>query len=58
MTREEGISLAAEYDHVQPRSLDTYLKNLKMTEDELLKIIEPIRDKTIWEKKEDSSWQL
>lgn len=58
MTREEGISLAAEYDHVRPRSLDIYLKNLKMTEDELLKIIEPMRDKTIWEKKEDGSLQL
>ena len=34
MTREEGIEMVRRYDHVRPRSLDTYLEFLQITEAE------------------------
>lgn len=57
MTREEGIELVREYDHVRPRSLDVYLDFLDVTEDEFEASIENMRDPLIWEKK-DGVWQV
>lgn len=51
MTREEGIAMAEKYDDVRPDSLDTYLNFLDMTEEEFEAAIEPMRDESIWEKK-------
>ena len=55
MTREEGIELVRRYDAVRPRTLDTYLKFLGITEEEFLAWIEPMRDGQIWQKSK-SGW--
>jgi N-acetyl sugar amidotransferase len=58
MTREEGIELVKQYDHVRPRTLDTYLKFLQIDEEEFLYWIEPMRDPEIWEKDKSGKWIL
>ncbi len=58
MTREEGISMVAKYDHVRPKDLDIYLRFIGMTEKEFLDSIEHLRDRRIWEKTEDGSWKI
>jgi N-acetyl sugar amidotransferase len=56
LTREEGIELVKQYDHVRPRTLDTYLKFLQITEQEFLGWVEPMRDLDIWEKNARGEW--
>lgn len=56
MTREEGIQLVRLYDQVRPRTLDTYLKFMQITEEEFLSYIEPMRDQNIWEKDGSGHW--
>ena len=56
ITREEGIKLVKKYDHQRPEDLNVFLKEMNMTEDELMKIIEPFRDPNVWEKRGDGSW--
>jgi len=58
MTREEGIELVEKYDSVKPSSLNFYLDFLDYTEDELIEMIEPMRDETIWSKNNDGTWQV
>ena len=50
MTREEGIEMVRQYDHVRPKSLDVYLKFLGMTEAEFEGALERMRDHSIWER--------
>ncbi|WP_449245820.1 N-acetyl sugar amidotransferase [Desulfobacca acetoxidans] len=56
MSREEGIEMVKQYDHVRPRTLDTYLKFLEITEAEFYDWIEPMRDLDIWEKNDQGKW--
>jgi len=56
MTREEGVEMVRRYDHVRPRTLDTYLKFLGLTEEEFYDWIEPLRDLDIWEKNARGEW--
>jgi N-acetyl sugar amidotransferase len=56
MTREEGIEQVRLYDHVRPRTLETYLKFLQITEQEFLDWVEPMRDLEIWEKQPNGEW--
>lgn len=58
MTREEAIDMVKRYDSVRPRSLDTYLKFLGMTEKEFEEAIEPMRDSSIWELGPDGTWYI
>ena len=57
LTREQGAELVARYDHVRPSDVDLFLKAVGMTEDELLALVEPMRDPAIWKKEPDGSWQ-
>ena len=57
MTREEGIEMVRQYDHVRPRSLDVYLEFLQMTEAEFEASIERMRDPAIWEREGAGHWQ-
>lgn len=50
MTREEGIEMVKQYDSVEPSSLQIYLDFLELTKDEFYRIVEPMKDKNIWEK--------
>jgi len=56
MTREEGIELVRAYDHVRPRTLDLYLEFLGLTEDEFERAVEPMRDRSIWERDAGGRW--
>ena len=53
MTREEGIRMVMKHDSVRPRDMDIFLNNTGIKEAELLKMIEPMRDLTIWQKNGD-----
>ena len=44
------------YDHVRPRTLDTYLNFLGISEREFYDWIEPMRDPDIWEKNPRGEW--
>lgn len=58
MTRERGIDMVAKYDHVRPKDMDVFLRNVKMTEQELLALVEPMRDPSIWRKSPDGRWDV
>lgn len=58
LTREEGIDVVREYDHVRPGSLDTYLRFLEMTEDEFEAALESMRDPAIWTRGADGRWRV
>lgn len=56
MTREEGIEMVMKHDPVRPRDMDIFLKNTGMTEEELLKMVEPMRDPMVWERDQQGEW--
>ena len=57
MTREEGIEMVRQYDHVRPRSLDSYLTFLNMSEAEFIAAVDPMRDASIWTQVPDGEWR-
>lgn len=57
MTREDAIELVAKHDHVRPSDMDIFLKAVGMREQELLDMIEPLRDPSIWEKDANGVWR-
>lgn len=58
MTREEGIEMVKQYDATRPRTLETYLKFLQVTEEEFFSWVDPMRDESIWEKDSNGQWQV
>lgn len=58
MTREEGIELVREYDHVQPSTLDIYLDFMKISKETFFDWIAPMRDQEIWEKDSSDQWKV
>ena len=58
MTREEGMEQVKRYDAREPRTLFLYCDFMGITIDEFYKILEPMRDPSIWHKTSDGSWQL
>jgi N-acetyl sugar amidotransferase len=57
MSRERAIDMVAKYDHVRPSDMDVFLDAVGMTEDELLALIEPMRDPSIWQKDPKGTWR-
>ena len=57
MTRDEGIEMVRQYDHVRPSTLDTYLKFLRLSEKEFEAAVESQRDPSVWEKTPDGEWR-
>lgn len=57
MTREQGIDMVMRYDAVRPSDMDIFLQVNQMTENELLTLIEPMRDKSIWQQTSDGQWE-
>ena len=45
------------HDPVRPPDMDIFLRHAGMTEQELLDMIEPMRDPAIWEKGADGIWR-
>jgi len=58
LTRKEGIDLVKNYDPKRPKDLDLILNYLGITEEEMLKYIEPMRDKNAWKKNSKGEWEL
>jgi len=57
MTRDEGIELVKQFDHVRPSDMDIFLKEAEMTEAEFLDAITHLRDPSIWKQGPDGSWE-
>ena len=57
MTREQGIELILRHDPVRPPDIDIFLNAVGMDEDELLAIVEPMRDPAIWRKEGGGQWR-
>ena len=57
MTREQGIELVMKHDPVRPPDLDIFLRAAEMTEQELLDMVEPMRDPAIWQKDSGGVWR-
>ena len=56
MTREQGVEMVRQYDHVKPRKdLDRWLKYVNMTEDEFDSVCDTFRDPRVW-RVEDGQW--
>jgi N-acetyl sugar amidotransferase len=57
MTREEGIKMVRNYDHVKPRrDLERWLRYVDMTEEEFDRIADTFRDSRVWDKDEKQNW--
>lgn len=57
MTREEGIQLVREYDHVKPRDLLRWLDYVDMSETEFDRIADTFRDPRVWHWNESGVWE-
>ncbi len=57
MSREQGIDMVKQYDPIEPKTLETYLKFLDLSKAAFYQMIEPMRDPLIWEKKK-GQWQV
>lgn len=58
MTREQGIEMVMKHDHVRPYDFDLFLEKSGMTEPEVLALIEPMRDPSIWVKDSSDVWYV
>ena len=56
LTREEGIELVRQYDAKEPSTLGTYCEFLGITENDFYTLVEPMRDKSVWEKTAGGFW--
>jgi N-acetyl sugar amidotransferase len=54
MSRDQGIDMVMEYDHVRPYDIDLFLDKAEMSENELMALIEPMRDPAIWSRRNDA----
>lgn len=57
MTREQGIEMVKKYDHVRPYDMDLFLSAAEMTEQQLLDLVEPMRDLSIWARDASGAWR-
>jgi hypothetical protein len=55
MSRDQGIDMVMQYDHVRPYDMDIFLKKAEMSEDELLALVEPMRDPAVWSR-QNGAW--
>jgi len=55
ITRDEGLALIREYDATVPQTLEYYCDFLGITLDEFYRLVEPMRDRDIWDLK-DGKW--
>ncbi len=56
MSREKGIEMVMKHDHVRPRDMDIFLRVNNLKEEDLLAMVEPMRDQAVWEKDEKGQW--
>lgn len=58
MSREEAIDLVAQYDHCRPNDLNGWLRFVNMSEDKFMTYVDPLRDPSIWSKKDSGRWEV
>ena len=58
ITRERGIELVEQYQHVKPKALPKFLEWIGLTEQQFNDMIEPFRDPNVWRKEDDGNWTL
>jgi hypothetical protein len=56
MTREEGIEIIKQMDHIKSKDLKRWLEYVDMTEEEFDNIADTFRDKRVWEKDKNNNW--
>ncbi len=58
MTRDEGIKMVKQYDHVKPRrDLERWLRYVDMDEQEFDRIADKFRDPRVWTTDENGHWE-
>ncbi|MGE0254663.1 MAG: N-acetyl sugar amidotransferase [Alphaproteobacteria bacterium] len=57
MSREEGIDLVAQYDHVRPTDMDIFLRESGMSDAEFDGMIAHLRDPSIWVRDNEGGWR-
>ena len=57
MTRDEGINLVKQMDHVKPRDLERWLKYVNMSEEEFDRIADFFRDPRVWSMDDNNQWR-
>lgn len=57
MTREQGIEMVRRYDHREPSTLELYCDFMGITKNQFYKIVEPMRDRSIWELGPRGIWE-
>ena len=57
MTREQGIKLVQQYDHVYPTDIKIYTRYSGLTEKQIIAAVDKIRDLRAWVKR-NNKWQL
>jgi len=58
LTRIQGANLVKKYNYVEPESLNKFLTWIGLSKEEFFELIEPFRDRTIWNKNKDGKWTL
>lgn len=56
MTREEGLEMIRRYDAREPESLPMYCDFLGISVEQFYKMVEPMRDSSIWERNGEGVW--
>ena len=56
ITKAQGLALIQKYIEVKPKALEVFLDWVGLSEAEFMSLVEPFRDTSAWEKKEDGSW--
>ncbi len=56
LTREEGVELVRQYDHVKPSDLGRWLDYVEMSEAEFDAIADGFRDPRVWSRDERGDW--
>jgi len=58
LSRKTGLAIVREYDSNTPSSLEFYCDYLELSVGEFYKLIEPLRDRNIWELGTKGHWQI
>lgn len=56
ISKSEGLRLIKKYIEIKPKALQVFLEWVSLSEDEFMSYIDPFRDASAWEKKNDGNW--
>ena len=58
LRRKTGLEVIKEYDSNTPSTLEFYCDYLELNVNDFYKLVEPLRDRNIWEQNSRSKWQI